>query len=117
MSYLKRFPIDELKIDRSFVTDVTRGGKDAAIALSIIELGHQFGMRVVAEGVERGEQARFLLAHRCPVQQGFLFSRPLPVDEFEALLSNRGLFDVGLLVGAADDVATDNRSLRANSLM
>lgn len=115
LSYLKRFPIDELKIDRSFVTDVTRGGKDAAIALSIIELGHQFGMRVVAEGVERGEQARFLLAHRCPVQQGFLFSRPLPVDEFEALLSNRRIFDVGLLTGAADDMATDNRPLRANS--
>jgi len=86
LSYLKRFPIDELKIDRAFVTDVARGGKDAAIALSIIELGKQFGMRVVAEGIETREQADFLLAHGCSIQQGFLFSRPLPVERFEALL-------------------------------
>lgn len=96
LSYLKRFPIDELKIDRSFVTDVINGGKDAAIAMSIIELGNQFGMRVVAEGVETREQAAFLLAHRCPIQQGFLFSKPLPADRFEALVRSGGAFDLGL---------------------
>ncbi|HRI93564.1 MAG TPA: EAL domain-containing protein [Accumulibacter sp.] len=96
LSYLKRFPIDELKIDRAFVTDVARGGKDAAIALSIIELGKQFGMRVVAEGIETREQADFLLAHGCSIQQGFLFSRPLPLDRFEAVLAAGGRFDVGL---------------------
>ena len=94
LSYLHRFPIDELKIDRAFVTHVARGSKDAAIALSIIELGKQFGMRVVAEGVETRDQAGFLLAHRCPIQQGFLFSRPLPVDRFEALLRTGGVLDV-----------------------
>jgi len=72
------------------VTDVTRGGKDAAIALSIIELGHQFGMRVVAEGVETRAQADFLLANRCPIQQGFLFSPPLPPDRFAAILGSDG---------------------------
>ena len=92
LSYLKRFPLDELKIDRAFVTDVTRGGKDAAIALSIIELGHQFGMRVVAEGVETRAQANFLLANRCPIQQGFLFSPPLPPDRFAAILGSGGGF-------------------------
>ncbi|WP_291984961.1 EAL domain-containing protein [Candidatus Accumulibacter sp. ACC007] len=96
LSYLKRFPIDELKIDRAFVTDVARGGKDAAIALSIIELGKQFGMRVVAEGIETREQSDFLLAHGCSIQQGFLFSRPLPLDRFEAVLAAGGRFDVGL---------------------
>lgn len=88
LSYLHRFPIDELKIDRAFVTDVALGGRYAAIALSIIELGHQFGMRVVAEGVETRQQAAFLLAHRCPIQQGFLYSRPLPADRFAALFAN-----------------------------
>jgi len=87
LSYLKRFPLDELKIDRAFVRDVTKGGKDAAIALSIIQLAHQFGMRVVAEGVENNDQARFLLAHHCPVQQGFFYSPPVPEDDFVALLS------------------------------
>ena len=91
LSYLKRFPLDELKIDRSFVTDASGDSKDAAIVLSIIELGRRFGMRVVAEGVETGAQARFLLANGCPVQQGFLFSRPLPAEDFSVLLrSSRG---------------------------
>ena len=93
LSYLKRFPLDELKIDRSFVADLTKGGKDAAIALSIIELGRQFGMHVVAEGVETRAQASFLLAHGCPIQQGYLYSQPLPLDRFEALLRNGGRFD------------------------
>jgi len=86
LSYLKRFPLDELKIDRSFVTDASGDSKDAAIVLSIIELGRRFGMRVVAEGVETGEQASFLLVNGCPVQQGFLFSRPLPAEDFSVLL-------------------------------
>ncbi|EXI68044.1 MAG: Bacteriophytochrome cph2 [Candidatus Accumulibacter adjunctus] len=91
LGYLKRFPLDELKIDRSFVSDASGDSKDAAIVLSIIELGRHFGMRVVAEGVETAEQARFLLAKGCPIQQGFLFSRPLPAADFSALLqSGRG---------------------------
>ncbi|EXI79878.1 MAG: Bacteriophytochrome cph2 [Candidatus Accumulibacter appositus] len=93
LSYLQRFPIDELKIDRAFVTNVARGGKDAAIALSIIELGRQFGMRVVAEGIETREQADFLLAHGCAIQQGFLFSRPLALERFEAVLAAGGRFE------------------------
>ncbi len=87
LSYLKRFPLDELKIDRAFVSEVTNGGKDAAIALSIIQLAQQFGMRVVAEGVETREQAHFLLANGCPVQQGFFYSRPVPAHEFGVWLA------------------------------
>ena len=87
LSYLKLFPIDELKIDRSFVTDVSRGGRHEAIAASVIALGREFGLRVVAEGVETAEQSAFLLAHGCPNQQGYLFARPAPAPAFEALLA------------------------------
>ena len=90
LSYLKQFPIDELKIDRSFVHDVTNGRRDAALVASIIGLGRQFGLRVVAEGVETPEQARLLLALGCPDQQGYLFARPMPVAQFEALLAAGG---------------------------
>ena len=96
LSYLRRFPLDELKIDRSFVTDITKGHRDAAIALSIIELGQQFDMHVVAEGVETQEQANFLLGHRCSIQQGFLFSPPVPAERFAAILRDGGIFDPAL---------------------
>jgi EAL domain-containing protein (putative c-di-GMP-specific phosphodiesterase class I) len=86
LSYLKRFPVHELKIDRSFVVDVCSGGRDGALAASIIALGREFGLRVVAEGVETGEQAAFLLGQGCPHQQGYLFARPMPGDAFDALL-------------------------------
>ena len=86
LSYLKRFPVHELKIDRSFVVDVCSGGRDGALAASIIALGREFGLRVVAEGVETAEQAAFLLGHGCPHQQGYLFARPMPVAAFDALL-------------------------------
>jgi diguanylate cyclase (GGDEF)-like protein len=86
LSYLKRFPIDELKIDRSFVTDVARGGRDGALAAAIVALGREFGLQVVAEGVETAEQSSFLMRRGCNVQQGFLFSRAVPAPAFERLL-------------------------------
>jgi predicted signal transduction protein with EAL and GGDEF domain/CheY-like chemotaxis protein len=86
LSYLKRFPIDELKIDRSFVNGAERGGRDGALAAAIITLAREFGLSVVAEGVETPEQALFLIQHGCPVQQGFWFSKPVPSAEFEVLL-------------------------------
>jgi EAL domain-containing protein (putative c-di-GMP-specific phosphodiesterase class I) len=103
LSYLKRFPLDELKIDRSFVTDASGDSKDAAIVLSIIELGRRFGMHVVAEGVETGAQARFLLANGCPVQQGFLFSRRRFRDLSIALKLNlsRALVLLAIILAAA----------------
>jgi diguanylate cyclase (GGDEF)-like protein len=86
LSYLKRFPIDELKIDRSFVNGAERGGRDGALAAAIITLAREFGLSVVAEGVETPAQALFLIRHGCLVQQGFWFSKPMPDAEFEALL-------------------------------
>jgi diguanylate cyclase (GGDEF)-like protein/PAS domain S-box-containing protein len=96
LSYLKRFPFQELKIDRSFVRDATRGGLDSAIAGSIIELGKQFGLRVVAEGVETAEQAAFLVDRGCTAHQGYLYARPMPADEFEAALVQGGTFPQGM---------------------
>lgn len=82
LSYLKRFPIDKLKIDRSFVRDLTTDPDDAGIASAIIALAHSLGIKVVAEGVETEEQLGFLRERRCDCVQGFLLGRPVSRDEF-----------------------------------
>jgi diguanylate cyclase (GGDEF)-like protein/PAS domain S-box-containing protein len=89
LSYLKRFPIDVLKIDKSFVDDVTSSTSDAAIALSVISLAHNLNMKVLAEGVETREQLAFLTEHGCDEMQGWYFSRALPADAFSALLREK----------------------------
>ena len=86
LSYLKKFPVDRLKIDQSFVRDLTTDPDVAAIAKAVITLGHSLNLRVIAEGVETREQLDFLRANLCDEKQGYLFSRPLPVEEFTALL-------------------------------
>jgi len=86
LSYLKRLPLDELKIDRAFVVDAARGGRDGALAAAIVALGRELGLHVVAEGVETREQSEFFLSRGCHMQQGYLFSRPLPDAEFAQLL-------------------------------
>ena len=96
LSYLKRFPIHELKIDRSFVTEACRGGRDGAIVRSIIALGREFDLQVVAEGVETAPQATFLVQHGCTSQQGYLFARPMPVQHFDALLARGSITVPGL---------------------
>ncbi|MDN2712158.1 EAL domain-containing protein [Janthinobacterium sp. SUN118] len=85
-AYLRTFPIDVLKIDRSFVNDVASDADDAAIVVSIIALAHNLKLRVVAEGVETAEQLDYLRRHGCDEAQGFYFSHPLPAHEVEALL-------------------------------
>ena len=84
LSYLKHLPLDQLKIDQSFVRDVLRNANDAAIANVIISLGHRLGLTVVAEGVETPEQLHFLRANGCLHFQGYLFGRPKDADLFEA---------------------------------
>jgi diguanylate cyclase (GGDEF)-like protein/PAS domain S-box-containing protein len=93
LSYLKRFPIDTLKIDRSFTMGIPLDTSDCAIASAIISIGRQLGHRVIAEGVETVEQLEFLRASGCDEVQGYLYSRPLPAGEFE-----RGLRENWLLV-------------------
>jgi diguanylate cyclase (GGDEF)-like protein len=89
LSHVKRLPVDELKIDRSFVTDLTADPTDRAIVASIIRLAHSLGMTVTAEGVECDEALAVLREERCDLAQGFLFSRPLPEDDFAAWLAAR----------------------------
>lgn len=84
LSHLKRLPLDQLKIDQSFVRDILHDANDAAIAKMIIALGESMGLSVIAEGVETIAQADFLASLGCHAYQGFLFSEALPVDVFEA---------------------------------
>ncbi len=86
LAYLKRFPIDLLKIDQSFVRDITVDPDDAAIVLSIISLAHSLRLKVIAEGVETEAQLAYLQRHGCDFMQGYYFSRPVPVLECEQIL-------------------------------
>jgi diguanylate cyclase (GGDEF)-like protein/PAS domain S-box-containing protein len=94
LSYLNRLPLDQLKIDQSFVRDVLTDHNDAVIAKSIVALGQSLGLNVIAEGVETHEQRRFLADSGCLVYQGYLFSRPVPVDDFVRLVQTNGCRNV-----------------------
>jgi diguanylate cyclase (GGDEF)-like protein len=82
LAYLKKLPISELKIDRSFINDIPHDEDDCAITQAILALARSLALEVVAEGVESPEQAQFLIDHDCEIAQGFLYSKPLPADEF-----------------------------------
>jgi EAL domain-containing protein (putative c-di-GMP-specific phosphodiesterase class I) len=86
MSLMKQFPIDTIKIDRSFVRDLPKDTEDKAIAQAIISMGKALGMTVIAEGVETAEQQAFLRNHECDEMQGFLFSKPVPPQQLAELL-------------------------------
>ena len=90
LTYLKRFPVDVLKIDRSFIKDLPAESSDAALTTAIIAMGRSLGLALVAEGVETWEQVDFLMARQCFLVQGFLFAKPLPPDDF-AELAQAGL--------------------------
>lgn len=88
LGYLRNFPVDLLKIDRSFITDVTERHDDAVITRAVINLAHNLGIRVIAEGVETSGQLEFLKLHRCNFIQGYLLSRPIPAAELEKALTD-----------------------------
>jgi EAL domain-containing protein (putative c-di-GMP-specific phosphodiesterase class I) len=93
LSYLKRFPLDELKIDQVFVHGLPDDTGNAAIVGSVISMARGLGLTVTAEGVETPEQMNFLKMHGCDQFQGYLFSRPLPLHEFTALLAKKPTVD------------------------
>ena len=93
LSYLTRFPLSRIKIDRSFIGKITDDAGDAAIVRSLIAMAHNLGLEVIAEGVETTAQAAFLLNQKCEEAQGYLYSKPLPAAEFEAYLRTHPLAD------------------------
>jgi EAL domain-containing protein (putative c-di-GMP-specific phosphodiesterase class I) len=86
LAYLRDFPIDVLKIDRSFVNDIVTDPDDAAIVVSVIALAHNLHLRVVAEGVESYEQLAYLQSHGCDAIQGYYFSKPVAAEQFEQMV-------------------------------
>ncbi|MBL8993871.1 MAG: EAL domain-containing protein, partial [Spirochaetia bacterium] len=91
LSYLKKLPLDQLKIDQSFVKNILFDANDAAIAKMVIALAESLGLAVIAEGVETVEQRDFLRTQNCLAYQGYYFSRPEPIEKFEALASGKAL--------------------------
>ncbi len=87
LAYLKRLPLDEIKIDQSFVRDALENSNDATITRTVLALGQTFGLSVIAEGVETTEQRSFLEQHGCKAFQGYLFGRPVPIEELEKLMA------------------------------
>jgi len=101
MSLVKKFSIDALKIDRSFVREIMNDSEDKVIADAIIALGRALNLTVVAEGVETAEQEAFLRAHKCDEIQGYLISKPVPADEFAAFLANHAVAQLKTLAAQA----------------
>lgn len=89
LTYFRRLPIDALKIDQSFVRDLENDPDDRTLAATIVALGHSLGLKVIAEGVETEQQRRILLEQSCDLAQGYLFSRPLPAEDFAAWLTRQ----------------------------
>jgi EAL domain-containing protein (putative c-di-GMP-specific phosphodiesterase class I) len=89
LNYIRRFPVDILKVDKSFVDGVSEGGEESALTAAIIELASILNLRPVAEGIERADQLEKLLELKCELGQGYYFSEPLPFDRARELLRNR----------------------------
>jgi EAL domain-containing protein (putative c-di-GMP-specific phosphodiesterase class I) len=88
LSVLKKLPINQLKIDQSFIRDISIDSDDAIIVQTIIAMANKLGMEVIAEGVETEEQRAFLERQGCSVIQGYLFGKPVPIEQFEQLLNH-----------------------------
>ncbi len=93
MAYLKKLPVDTLKIDRSFIQDVLSDNNDATIVKTILSMSHMLGLKVIAEGVENKDTWNFLEQHGCQYFQGYLIGKPMPFEEFMNKLKNGSVFE------------------------
>lgn len=89
LGYLRRFSVDTLKIDRSFIADVCHNKQDASLARTIVDMGHNFNLEIIAEGVENEEQLAFLNLYQCDLAQGYYFGKPMPYDALLTVLSSQ----------------------------
>ncbi len=94
LAYLKRFPLDALKIDRAFIKDITSNHEDAAITRAVIVLAHELGLNVIAEGVETVDQLELLVKYGCDQMQGYLFSKPVISEECAAMIKSSRSLDI-----------------------
>jgi EAL domain-containing protein (putative c-di-GMP-specific phosphodiesterase class I) len=94
LSYLKQLPLDQIKIDQSFVRDMTSDASDAMMVKNIIDMAHNFGLNVIAEGVETEEQLALLRKNGCKSYQGYLFSKPIPIEQFDMFLNKNQLLPI-----------------------
>jgi PAS domain S-box-containing protein/diguanylate cyclase (GGDEF)-like protein len=97
LTYLKRFPVDKLKLDQSFVADILKSGDDLAIPRAVIAMAHGLRLTVVAEGVETAGQLAVLAEHGCDMMQGYYFSKPLPAEDFGRMLRDGAMLDLAPL--------------------
>ncbi|MEA2613834.1 MAG: hypothetical protein QOI52_1793, partial [Chloroflexota bacterium] len=89
LNYVRRFPVDILKVDKSFIDGVSEGGESSALTAAVIELAGILGLKPVAEGIERADQLQRLLELHCDLGQGYFFAKPLPGMDLESLLTER----------------------------
>ncbi|MFB2833331.1 EAL domain-containing protein, partial [Floridanema evergladense] len=94
LNYLQQLPFDILKIDQCFVRDVDRNSKKQAITKAIIDMAHQLGLKVIAEGVETEGELQFLRQNGCDEMQGYLFSRPVPFSDFKKLIKSKAILSI-----------------------
>ena len=102
LAYLRSFPLDSLKVDRTFISDVTTNADAASIVQAVISMAHHLRLKVIAEGVETADQAAFLAASGCEEMQGYYFSRPADADDCTRLLRERRTMDIAFIAGAGD---------------
>jgi EAL domain-containing protein (putative c-di-GMP-specific phosphodiesterase class I) len=115
LNYMRRFPIDTLKVDRSFVRDLALDASDASVVSAVINMGRSLHMRVVAEGVETLDQLVFLKEHGCSEAQGYYFSRPLKAPDFAVWMSQNNITNASRAVNRAGINCSGTRSARAPS--